>query len=86
MEDFEVDGILCEVNNPLCISHTGSAPYCYNGEVIVEKDETYQVTAIYKGHMWSGLFEKDDSEEKIRSATTLALRGAIRRWNRKEVA
>ena len=83
MQDFKVDGILCEVTEPLCISHTGSKPYYYAGKIIVEKDETYQVTASYKGWRWSALFEKDDSEEKIRTNTALGLRAAIKRLNRK---
>ena len=48
MDDFKVDGILCRVDEPLGVSHTGSAPYCYNGDIIVEPDGTIQVVAFYK--------------------------------------
>ncbi len=85
MDSFKVDGILCEVHEPLCVSHTGSKPYCYDGEIIVEKDETYTVVVCYKGHMLSLLFEKDDSEESIRKHTALAVRQAVKRFKEKNV-
>ncbi len=83
MEDFEIDGVLCKVTEPLCISHTGSKPYYYDGKIIVEKDETYQVIAEYKNHIYSVLFDKDGSEEHIREVMSFGLRAAIKRIDKK---
>jgi len=68
MENFEVDGILCEVVNPLC-----------DYRVVTEANEIYQITACYKGHTLYMSYDKDDPEEQVRGSVTFGLREAFRR-------
>ena len=79
MDNFKVDGILCEVRAPLCLS----PGYCYDGSVITEEDETYQVLAKYKGRICSCLFDKGDTEEDIINIFAVGLRAFTKRLDRK---
>ncbi len=79
MNNYMVDNILCRVDETVAISHTGSAPFCYNGDVLVEPSGILQVVAEYKNHLWSAVFDKTDSEGDIRKAVRSGLRKAIKR-------
>ncbi len=81
MENFKVDGIECEVDRRLRIYHTGSAPYCYDGEIVVEPGNILQVVARYKKHVWSVLFNiNEHSEKHIKDTVTVGLRMVIERF------
>ena len=80
MRNFKVDGIECEVSECLGISHTGSAPYCYNGDILVEPNGLMQVVAFYKNHIWKAKFDKCIGEKSIKEAVACSLRKAIKRF------
>ena len=77
MDNFTVDGILCRVDRLLDISHTGSAPFCYDGDVIVEPSDILQVYAEKDGYFVSAKFE--DTDTGIIEQFTDYLRTALRR-------
>ncbi len=67
--NFEVDGILFEFSEPLVVGHTGSAPYCYDGEVVVEGSGTTQLVATRGDYIVQEILKPEttklDMETKI---------------------
>lgn len=79
MDNFTVDGILCRVDRLFGIGHTGSAPFCYDGDVIVEPSDELQVFAEKDGYRVTAKFI--DTDEDIIGKFTKCLRRALkRRW------
>ncbi len=81
MDNFTVDGILCHVDRLLGVGHTGSAPFCYDGDVVVEPSNILQIFADIGGACAIAKFEDTDTE--IVPKFTDYLRTAIKRRERK---
>ena len=81
MDSFMVDGILCRVDRLLGLGHTGSAPFCYDGDVTVEPSNIFQVFAEFDGHFATAKFEDTDTD--IIAKFTDYLRTAVKRLKRK---
>lgn len=82
MEDFTVDGIACLVSRPVAIYHTGSAPFCYDGDIVIEPSGSLQVTARFGKWILNILFAPDDPD--VISKFTKVLRRGIKRSGSRE--
>ncbi len=81
MDNFTVDGILCRVDRLVGVGHTGSAPFCYDGDVVVEPSNILQVFAEFENYWFTAKFE--DTDNDIIKKFTKYLRRAIKKRKKK---
>lgn len=80
MDNFVVDGTTCRIDRLTDLAHTGSAPYCYDGDVIVEPGSIFQVFAEVDGHCITARYE--DTDTGIVEKFTKYFRIAVERMKR----